>query len=295
MSYLNKQLEGKISLFTGATSGIGKVTATELAKAGAHVIVQGRSLEKTDAVRQEIIAQSGNENVDILVGNLFSLAETRRLAAEVNARYPRLDVLVNNAGGILGSAREQTDEGFEKTIALNHLSPFVFTSLLFNKLRQSTAARIINVSSKAHVFANIDWNDFLLQKSYQPLLAYANAKLYSILFTQELARKISQKNITNVTVNALHPGGIATGFAKNSSWPIRVGFRILMKPFLLTAAQGADNSIYLATSNDVAGVNGQYFVKRKPARPRKKYITPENAAHLWQLSEKLTGAEFGIG
>ena len=207
-------MKDKICLITGATSGIGEVTARELAIQGAHVVLLARSKEKAEQSRKNILNVCGHDKVDILIADLSSQKQVREVAAKYNGQYPRLDVLINNAGLVLGNQRSVSEDGYELTFAINHLAPFLLTYLLFDKLTQSPQARIVNVSSMAHQMAHLDFNNLQLEKGYSGLRAYNNSKLCTILFTRELAKRL--KNNKNITVNALHPGVIASNFSKSA-------------------------------------------------------------------------------
>jgi NAD(P)-dependent dehydrogenase (short-subunit alcohol dehydrogenase family) len=273
-------MKDKIVLITGATSGIGKATAMALAKQGAHVIIHGRSETKLKVVQQEIISVCGHTRVDTLMANLFLLSEVRRMAASFNEKYDRLDVLINNAGVMMGKEREETSEGREKTIAINLLAPVLLTTLLMDMLRQSSQARIINVSSSAHKQnAKPDFNDWECNKRYGPFRAYGNAKLFLILYSQRLAKQLP----SNITVNTLHPGAIATNFSVDSNLGGFINFSgKIARRFFKTAEQGADTVIYLASSPEVNGVTGEYFIDRKQARVGAKYNTERNEGLVWE-------------
>lgn len=278
-------------LVTGATSGIGKVTATALAKMGAHVILLARNAEKAAATQQEIKAAVGHDRVDVILADLADLGQVRRAAAEYSARYPRLDVLVNNAGLIFGAQRQLSVDGNELGLATNHLGPFLLTALLLDKLRTSPAARVVNVASAAHQFARPDLADIQSVRRYGPARVYGNTKLYNIMFTQELARRLRAHGITNVTTNALHPGAVATNFGDSAGgWLGRL--TQLARPLMLTAAQGAETSIFLASSPVVAAISGGYFAKKKAAPVRHSFNTLDHARQLWEMSEQLTGTSF---
>ncbi|MDB5267853.1 MAG: hypothetical protein JWP58_893 [Hymenobacter sp.] len=284
-------LQNQIILVTGATSGIGKVTATELAKLGAHVVILARSAEKAADAQQEIKAAAGHDHVDVLLADLADLGQVRRAAAEFNARYPRLDVLVNNAGLIFGSERQLSPDGNELGLATNHLGPFLLTALLFDKLRACPAARVVNVASKVYRIARPDLADFQSARGYGGLRVYANTKLYNIMFTQELARRLRTHGISNVTTNVLHPGVVASGFGNGSGG--LMGFLTqLGRPFMISVAKGAETSLFLASAPEVANISGGYFDEKKAEPVKHSFNTPENAARLWALSEVLTGAQF---
>ena len=284
-------LQQQIILVTGATSGIGKVTATALARQGAHVVLLARSAEKAAAAQREIQAAAGHGRVDVLLADLADLAQVRRAAAEFAARYPRLDVLVNNAGLIFGAERQLSADGYELGLATNHLGPFLLTALLLSSLRASPAGRVVNVASTAHKFARPNLADPQSEHGYGAMRVYGNTKLYNIMFTQELARRLRAHGIGNVTTNALHPGVVATGFGSSAGgWLGQL--TQLARPFMLSAEKGAETSIFLASAPEVAAVSGGYFVKKKPQPVRHDFNTPAHARRLWELSEQLTGTTF---
>ena len=284
-------LQNQIALVTGATAGIGQVTATELAKMGAHVVILARNAEKAAATQREIKAAAGHDHVDVLLADLADLGQVRRAAAEFNAKYPRLDILVNNAGLILGAERQTSPEGYELGVATNHLGPFLLTSLLFDKLKASPAARVVNVASTAYRMARPDFADFQSIRSYGALAVYANTKLYNILFTQELARRLRAHGIGNVTTNALHPGVVASSFGSGAQGLMSL-FVQLGRPFMLSSAKGAETSIFLASAPEVATTSGGYFDKKKAQAVKNSFNTPDNARRLWEMSEELTGTSF---
>ena len=197
----------------------------------------------------------------------------------------------NNAGLTFGAVRETTAEGNEKTLATNHLGHFLLTGLLLDRLRQSPAARIINVASVAYKFAQPDWNDIQATRGYGAMRMYGNTKLYNILFTQELARRLRSHTIANVTVNSLHPGVVATGFGSGVGGLMDWGLR-LVRPFLLTPEQGAATSIHLATAPEVATTSGAHFDKKRIVPVRSPYTAESDARRLWELSEEITGIRY---
>ncbi len=284
-------LKDQIILITGATSGIGKVTAQALARQGAHVVLLGRNRLKTERTRQEIIDATGNQRVDMALADLSSLQEVRDVAAEINAQYPRLDVLVNNAGLMLGAEREVSADGNELTLATNHLGPFLLTSLLLDLLRKSPAARIVNVASMAYRFSKPTLDDFQSERSYSAMWEYGTTKLWNIMFTQELARRLRAHGITNVTTNSLHPGAVATGYGQQSGGWLSA-MLALGRPFMLSPEKGAETSIFLASDPSVAAVSGGYYSKKKPEPVKSSFNTLANSQRLWTMSEELTGTQF---
>jgi NAD(P)-dependent dehydrogenase (short-subunit alcohol dehydrogenase family) len=280
------ELDGKTILITGATNGIGKAAALQLAKQSATMVIVGRNPAKTAQTIDEIKAQSGNPAVNGLLADLSSMADVRRLAAEFCQKYTRLDVLINNAGGVFAS-REMTVDGYERTFAFNHLAYFLLTNLLLDRLKAGAPARIVNVSSGAHVGATIDFDDLQNQKNYGygGNHAYGQSKLANVMFTYALARRLAG---SGVMVNTLRPGVVATGFGENNAGPLRLAARIFHL-FAITPKQGADTVVYLASSPEVEGITGKYWDKRKaiPSSP----VSYDEAAQqrLWDVSAQLTG------
>jgi retinol dehydrogenase 12 len=281
-----RTMQGKICLITGATSGIGKETALGLARRGAHVAIVGRDADRTRAAAESIRREVGTEEVAFLLADLSSLAEVRRLAREFQARYSRLDVLVNNAGGIF-TRRETSVDGFERTWALNHLSYFLLTQELLELLKASAPARIVNVASTMHTGGVIDFDDLQGEKSYGGIRAYSRSKLANVLFTYALTRRLEGSGIT---ANCLHPGGVATGFGQNRPGVLKLILR-LARPFLITPEQGAATSIHLASSPDLEGASGQYFANCKPARSSAASHDEALQERLWALSLQQIGPD----
>jgi retinol dehydrogenase-12 len=284
-------LQDKIVLVTGATSGIGEVTARELARQGAHVIILARNRKKAEKTQQEIIAATGNQQVDTVLADLSVLQQVRDVAAELHTKYPRLDVLVNNAGLMFGAEREVSADGYEMTLATNHLGPFLLTSLLFDLLQKSPAARIVNVASMAYRFSKPTLDDIQSERSYSPIWEYGNTKLWNIMFTQELAQRLRAHGITNVTTNSLHPGAVATGYGQQSGgWLSAV--LALGRPFMLSPEKGAETSIFLVTDTKVGTISGGFFSKKKPEPVKSGFNTAANNRRLWEMSEQLTNTQF---
>ncbi|GAB3638856.1 SDR family oxidoreductase [Hymenobacter arcticus] len=284
-------LQDKIILVTGATSGIGEVTARELARQGAHVVLLARNREKAERTQREIIATTNNSLVDIVIADLSVMQQVRDVAAQLHDKYPRLDVLVNNAGLMFGAEREVSADGNEMTLATNHLGPFLLTSLLLDLLQKSPAARIVNVASMAYKFSKPTLDDIQSERSYSPMWEYGTSKLWNIMFTQELARRLRAHGITNVTTNSLHPGAVATGYGQQSGgWLSAV--LALGRPFMLSPEKGAETSIFLASDPSVAKVSGGYYSKKKPEPVKSSFNTPANSQRLWTMSEELTGTKF---
>lgn len=271
-------------LVTGANAGIGKVTARELAKMGATVVMVARSRERGTAALAEVKAASGNNRVDLLLADLSSQASIRQLADDFRAKYDHLHVLVNNAGAYF-MKRQETVDGLEMTFALNHLGYFMLTLLLLDMLKASAPARIVNVTSGAHFGGRLNFDDLQAKKRYAGFPVYGASKLANVLFTYELARRLEG---TGVTANCLHPGFVASNFAHNNGFLAQLGMKAL-RPFALSVEQGAETSIYLASSPEVEGVTGKYFTKKKAVKSSAQSYDVETARHLWQASADLTG------
>jgi NAD(P)-dependent dehydrogenase (short-subunit alcohol dehydrogenase family) len=266
--------------------GIGKETALGLARRGAHVAIVGRDADRTRAAAEWIGREAGTKEVAFLLADLSSLTEVRGLAREFKARYPRLDVLVNNAGAIF-TRRETSVDGFERTWALNHLSYFLLTQELLDLLKASAPARIVNVASTMHTGGVIDFDDLQGEKRYGGIRAYSQSKLANVLFTYALARRLEG---SGVTANCLHPGGVATGFGQNRPGALKLLLR-LARPFLITPEQGAATSIHLASSPQLEGASGQYFAKCKPARSSAASHDETLQERLWALSLRQVGQD----
>ena len=276
-------MKDKVCLVTGFTAGIGKVTATELARQGATVVAVARDPARGQAAVDEIRRETGNGNVDLLVCDLSSQADVRKLAAAFLARHDRLHVLVNNAGAILGQ-RLVTVDGLEATFATNHLAYFLLTDLLLGALQAAAPARIVSVASEAHRQSSLDLDDLQFERrAYAPMAAYGASKLANILWSAELARRLEGQG---VTANSLHPGVIASNFGDSGPGWMRFGVK-LIRPLLTTPEKGARTSLHLATSPDVEGVTGKYFDNRKPRAPNRAATDPETMRRLWEISEKL--------
>ena len=246
-------MAGKSVLVTGGTGGIGKATAIGLAALGARVGITGRDQARTEAAAAGIGAAPGSPAVDAFAADMSAQAGVRRLAAQVLDTYPRLDVLVNNAGGFWAH-RHLTADGLERTFALNHLAPFLLTSLLLDRLTASAPARIVTVSSGAHAGGRIDFDDLQGERDYSGQRAYSQSKLANVMFTYELARRLEG---SGVTATVLHPGVVNTAFGAEDQAAFFTILSPLMRPFMKTAAQGAATSICLASSPQVEGLTGQ--------------------------------------
>ena len=264
-------MKGKTVLVTGATSGIGKVAALELARQGARVVALGRSQEKLDELH----------GVEKLRCDLSSLRDIQRAAAEFRQRFGQLHVLLNNAGGV-NAAREVTKDGYERTFAVNHLAYFELTRELLDVIKASAPARIVNVASEASHFAGVKLDDLQLEKRWGKMRAYGASKRMNLLFTFELARRLEG---TGVTVNALHPGTVYSGFGGGTGL-LRLGIE-LYRPFMLTPEQGAQTAIWLCSSPDVEGITGKYFYKKRPIKAVSQAYDRDLQKALWDESERL--------
>ncbi len=261
-------------LVTGSTDGIGRATALELARRGERVILHGRNLAKVQQARDELAREVPGSALEVLAADFSALAQVRAAADEVAARFPRLDVLINNAG-ISMRDRQLSVDGFELTFAVNHLAVFLLTNRLLGLLQRSAPARVVTVSSMLHINAKLDFENLQGEKFYSGGRAYATSKLANVLFTVELAERVREKGIT---VNCLHPGAVDTKLLR-SAFPSLQG---------ITVVQGAVTSVYLACSPEVAQVSGEYFDECRPAPRSPLASDPTARQHLWQLSEQLT-------
>jgi len=271
-------MKGKTVLITGANQGIGKASAIALAKMGAKLILVCRNEEKARAAMKDI----PSDDVALIVGDMSSQADIRRVASEVKAKYDKLDVLLNNAG-VLVTSRRTTVDGIEETFAINHLGYFLLTDQLLDLLKSSAPSRIVNVASEAHRSAKMHWDDLQLEKGWGQFKAYGQSKLCNILFTRELARRLEG---TKVTANCLHPGVVASGFGQTyggfMSAVIKIGHL-----FMIDTEEGAKTQVYLASSPEVEGVSGKYFDKCKPKTPNREAQDDEAAKRLWAISEEM--------
>ncbi|MGB2964461.1 MAG: SDR family oxidoreductase [Anaerolineales bacterium] len=277
-------MQGRRCLVTGATSGLGEVTAFALADLGAEVIIVSRDEEKCLSTLKRIQNQTGNPSVSYFKADLSSQKEIQGFADAVKKKYGRLDVLVNNAGGFFWSRQESVD-GIEMTFALNHLNYFLVTNLLLGLLGESPSARIINVASGSHSSAEIDFNDLQITKKYLHFAAYGKSKLANIYFTYELARRLIGSRIT---VNAVNPGFTATNIAREGNLLGKL-FMPLARYFAIPREKGAETIIYLASSEEVEGISGKYFQEKEPIQTSPLSYDVDIAKRLWDISEKLTG------
>jgi NAD(P)-dependent dehydrogenase (short-subunit alcohol dehydrogenase family) len=276
-------MQNKICLITGATSGIGQAAALSLAKLGATVIVAGRDETRCQKTLTKIRNETGNSNVDYLLADLSIQAQVRKLAEDFKSRYTRLDVLVNNAGAIF-FLRRHSANGVEMTFALNHLAYFLLTNLLLDTLKASAPARIVNVASNSHLGEHLDFDNLELKRGYWAVRAYGRSKLANLYFTYELSRRLQG---TGVTANAMHPGFVRTNMGANNGWLVRL-FLPLVYLRSLTPAEGARTVVYLASSPEVEGVTGKYFVREREVASDPVSYDESAAKRLWDVSEKMT-------
>ena len=271
----------KITVITGATSGIGSATATALAQQGHTLYMLVRNVRKGEALKHDIIAKSGNKDVYVIQCDLADLQSVRRAADELKARLAEINVLINNAGGIF-DRREVSKDGFEMTFATNHLGHFLLTTELMPLLKNGKA-RIINVSSEAHKMGPADFNDLQAERSYSNFKAYGAAKLFNIYFAKSLAEKYGSEGITAFS---LHPGIVNTGFGTGLSGLGKL-LMWLGKPFMIDAEKGAETSVYLATEPGIEAQSGLYFKKKKVAKPAAAANDTAARNKLWDVSEQL--------
>lgn len=277
----------KLIMITGATDGIGKITATELAQKGHHIIIHGRNEDKAKRVVNEIKQITGNEEVEYLVADLFSMDAISRMVKKFNDKFDHLDVLINNAGAVLNDKRYVTKDGFEGTLALNVMAPLLLSQLLLPKLRNSKESRIINMSSGTHRLAKPDMSDLNLEKVPSGQARYGIAKLFVIWNTQHMSALLQKNRIHNVTVNASHPGAVATNFGQNSNngWLNDFIYKASLKLarwLRLDPRKGAVTNIYLADSDTVQGITGKFYNNKKhQIKPATKQWTAKKEQRVW--------------
>lgn len=279
-------MKGKISLITGSTSGIGKATAASLAAKGSFVIIVGRNENKGENVVAEIKAKMHNDNVFFEACDLADQASISDFAYRINKNYPRVDVLINNAGCFTEKI-QFTNDGIESQFGINHIAHFLLTHLLMPSLNKSEAARIVNVSSDAHYRGTMNFTDLYFQQKYSAIKAYAQSKLANVLFTYELNRKLKANNHHTITVNALHPGEIKTQLVeKNDNKLFGLAWK-LAKPIMQSVEKGAQTSVFLASDKQMEGLSGQYWSKMKLKRSSKESYDKQVADRLWNISRVL--------
>jgi retinol dehydrogenase 12 len=279
-------MNSPICLITGATEGVGKVTALELAKKGFTIVIAARNADKAVALQNGIETLTCNTNCDYIVADLRSLEQVRQLAATFRLRYSTLDVLINNAGVFLPT-RTETEDGYETMFQVNYLSPFLLTNLLLHELQRSEQGRIINLSSSVYAMGKFDPDNLQSERHFSVLGTYAATKLFVLMFTEELARRLKG---TTVTANAVHPGIVRTRMMLQAPGVLRL-VSYLSLPFSVSPFNGARTSVYLASAPEVKGISGQYFANSKRAAVKNKFDTLQNRALLWELS--LNAAQLG--
>lgn len=287
MDYVPGAMRDKVVVITGATSGIGEVAADRLAQKGGRIVFVARDRARGEAMRRHLNAIAGHANHTVHYADLTRVSEMKRVAEQIAATEPHIDVLINNAGAIF-THRQVTAEGFERTFALNHLSYFVLTNLLLDRLIATPGARIVSTSSAAHKGAKLNIDDLQSERGYRGFRVYERTKLMNILFTRELAKRLTG---TGVTANCLHPGFVATRFGDESGGLMSYGVR-LAKLVAISPEQGAETIIYLASSPAVEGQSGDYYHHCKPETPTREAQDNANARRLWESSAKLTGVGF---
>jgi NAD(P)-dependent dehydrogenase (short-subunit alcohol dehydrogenase family) len=278
-------LSNKLCVVTGANSGIGKETVRAFARQGAYVIMVCRNEERAKRARQEIIEDTNHTGLEIILADLALQYDIRKAARTITNKFDHIDLLVNNAG-FIPHKREITADGIEKTLAVNHLAPFLLTNLLRDHLRESAEARVVTVSSEVHrLGASVfDLENLQLDGNFSPMKAYGLSKLCNIMFTYALARR-TQK--TSIKANCLHPGVVRTQLAEDASWLMKA-FYFIGNPFMRSAKQGAQTSIYLATSDEIEEVSGKYFKNKKVSEPASVAFDRQKSERLWEVSAQLT-------
>jgi NAD(P)-dependent dehydrogenase (short-subunit alcohol dehydrogenase family) len=276
-------MQGKVCVITGATSGIGLVAAERLAAQGARLVLVGRDPARGEAALAHIRARVPGAQLAIRYADLSRLAEMERLAAEIVAAEPRIDVVINNAGAMF-SQRSVTEDGLERTFALNHMAYFVLSNRLRERLQAAAPARIVSVASDAHRGNTLDFTDLQSQRNYRGFTVYGRSKLANILFTRELARRLAG---SGVTANCLHPGFVATRFGDNNGGLMRLGIGVAKNFFAISPEKGAETIVHLASSAEVAGATGGYFARSRPATPTAAAQDDAAAKRLWEESARL--------
>lgn len=277
-------IKNKTVLITGATSGIGQATAASLAACGARLVLVARHEGRAHATKKQLIQQSNNQNIHVLMADLSSQASIRQLAQNYIKQFDRLDVLINNAGG-MWNQRRLTVDNLEQTFAVDHLAYFLLTNLLIEPLKQSAPSRIINVSSGLQASARLDFENLQGEKHYSAFKAYGQAKLANVMFTYELARRLKG---TDITANCLHPGVVRTRFGHDGGWLYKLMFALFF--MLMSSPQkGATTSVYLATSPEVEKVTGKYFDHKRAVATNPQSYDETLCKKLWDISAQLTG------
>lgn len=275
-------MKQKIALITGANSGMGKATATAFAKAGMHVIMLCRNEQRGKAALEDVLAASGGE-VTLMLCDLSSMADIKRFCNELGSKFKRLDILVNNAG-VITLDRRETKDGLELQFGVNHIGHFLLTISLLDLIKSTEKSRIVVVGSGAHKIGKLDFNNIPLKKGYSVFSSYGRAKLCNLLFAKELSRRLAG---SGVTVNCVHPGAVATSMGMDRDTGFGKTILKLLKPFFQTPEQGAATAVYVAASDECAGVSGEYFYKCKIHKASNRANDEALAKQLWQVSEKI--------
>jgi NAD(P)-dependent dehydrogenase (short-subunit alcohol dehydrogenase family) len=278
-------MDGKVCIVTGSNSGIGKETVLALAEMGATVVMAVRDAEKGENARAEILEQTGNTKTDLMICDVASLESIREFAREFTEKYDRLDVLINNAGCTIHK-REVTIDGFERTLAVNYLGPFLLTHELLTILKSSAPSRVINLTSGIHFRAKVDFDDLQKERKYKAMDAYGEAKLMVVMYTYELARRLEG---TGVSVNVVHPGFAATNMGSNmGALRYKIMFKMI-RPLQISAKKGAGTSVYVASSPELEGVTGKYFAKSQEQPSSERSYDEDEQKRLWAITEELLG------
>jgi retinol dehydrogenase 12 len=285
---MKKDLEGKIVLVTGATDGIGKCAALELARRGATITIVGRNQAKTERVAEELKSAGNYDRVHVILGDLSKLSDMKSVAQAFAAKNERLDILVNNAGAWF-EKYQLTDDGIEQTFALNHMSYFVITSELLEMIRKTPNARVVSTSSGAHMMSRFDLSQVVKRSGWAGFPAYADSKLANILFTLGLAKRLSG---TSAVANCFHPGFTRSEFGKNNFWPIKWSFQLGQALVARTTEKGAETLVWLATHPDAGAYSGQYFFDKKARRIHAHGDDDGLAEKLWDMSSKLAAGRY---
>lgn len=279
------RLDGKVAVVTGGSSGIGQYTALELARMGATVVITARNAQRLAETAAWLKSKVPGAVIEAEQVDFAALGSVRAMAARVMEHHPKIAILINNAGLVM-ARRTVTEDGFEAIFQINHLAPFLLTNLLMPALNADGKARIVTVASNASTRSIIDFNDLQLEQGWGPMRVYGRSKLMNILFTVELARRLKG---TGITTNALHPGFVGSRIG-NKGWAVD-WLWALIKPFVLSPAQGAETPVFLATSPAVAEISGEYFYKKKPIRANALAYDADAGRRLWQVSAEMTGIE----
>lgn len=275
-------MTNKLCVITGANSGIGFETAKALAKKGAYIVMVCRNEDKAIEAKNQILETVPDAGIAIVLCDFSIQKEIRTAADEITSRYKKIDILINNHG-FIASERTETVDGLEETFAVNHIGYFLFTNLLLDNIKAAKKGRIVNVASDAHRAGEFDPDNLQLQDNFSSMKAYGNSKLFNILFTKELADRLKD---TNVTANCLHPGVIRSNFGQSGEWWVSLFYKVF-GVFMTSNKEGAETSIYLASSDEVENANGAYFKNKKAAAPKKQARDMEAAKKLWEISEEL--------